>query len=46
MQGGLPPFEWKEPFLNVPHVGMPQKFDFDFELQQPDWLMTLAATAA
>lgn len=36
LQGGLPPFEWKEPFLSVPHAGMPPKFDFDFELQQPD----------
>ena len=44
VQGGLPPFQWKDPFLGVPHAGMPVTFDFDFELQQPD--NALAAAAA
>ena len=39
----MPPFEWKETFLSVPHAGMPQKFDFGFELQKPDHALFSAA---
>lgn len=35
LQGGMPPFEWTQQFSSVPHTGMPQKFDFEFERQQP-----------
>jgi hypothetical protein len=33
---GLPSFTWSE-FPNVSHLGQPDVFDFQFELQDPNW---------
>ena len=34
----LPAFEWTETFTQ-PHMGTPQRYDFEFELMKPaDWM--------
>lgn len=33
---GLPSFKWSE-FPTATHMGQPEEFDFQFELQDPDW---------
>ena len=33
---GLPSFVWSE-FPTATHLGQPEEFDFQFELQDPDW---------
>ena len=32
----LPPFQWTE-FPHILHNGQPELWDFEFELQDPDW---------
>ena len=33
---GLPSFDWSQ-FPHLVHDGQPEVFDFQFELQDPDW---------
>ena len=33
---GLPSFQWSQ-FPHLVHDGQPEEFDFQFELQDPDW---------
>jgi Phospholipase B len=35
-KGTLPPFAWTQ-FPNTPHAGLPPVYNFEFELQEPNW---------